>query len=387
MLLTGMSKVFFYGAHLARYDVMVAAAGFGAIALYLVDARRAAAAGRRLTPLSVLAGLLVGLAFEIHPNAMIFGPVIVALFVVDHGWAFVRQGRLWGFLAGAAVGPALYASLHILPYPETYAAITRVAFGASKLPALLNPGLLPASLVGTLNWTFLTDAARLPLLLAALALLAWRRSANDLRALTIAGALFAQFVLLLPYQPVYYAILLAPAMDLVLALGLAALAGAARPMARPAVIGTVVAGCLLAISLGASLRAVTYNPMHDFEATIARIRAAAPPGSVLMADSRYWWGLTDYRYLTWYEPAYYRRHAPGSTLADALRALGPTVLVIDDHQDKLFADDPSGFEPWAQALALPRAELDSFLSQHAELVSSFQSDLSGPVRVYRVRGN
>ena len=70
--------------------------------------------------LSVLSGLLVGLAFEVHVNAVIYGPVIVALFSQKEGWRFYRQRVFWGFVAGSIGTLAWYLLAHVVQFPEAY---------------------------------------------------------------------------------------------------------------------------------------------------------------------------------------------------------------------------------------------------------------------------
>lgn len=117
VLLVATSYPFLYSSHLVRPDIFVSALGFGAIALYFV--------GRHRHPviLNLLAGLMLGLAFEIHPNAMIYGPIVVALYLVDDKWQFIRKRAFWAFVGGTCLGLAGYIWLHILPNPETYFAI------------------------------------------------------------------------------------------------------------------------------------------------------------------------------------------------------------------------------------------------------------------------
>ena len=102
VVLCGLSGPFFLSSHLARPDVIVAAAGYGAIALYLTGG------GSTSIVKAALAGLAIGLAFDLHPNASVFGPALVALFFVDYGLAAVRQRTFWAFVGGCVAGLVLY---------------------------------------------------------------------------------------------------------------------------------------------------------------------------------------------------------------------------------------------------------------------------------------
>src|SRR5258706_238132 len=60
--LLGCSLPFLWSAHLGRQEIVVAALGYWAIALFFLDPRRG------FPYQSLLAGLLLGLTFEIHLN-------------------------------------------------------------------------------------------------------------------------------------------------------------------------------------------------------------------------------------------------------------------------------------------------------------------------------
>src|SRR5439155_2315689 len=76
------SPSFVLTSHLGRHDIIVAALGYGAIALYLWEQARPSP----LRYKSVLAGLAIGLSLDIHLNGMIFVPAMMALFLCDQGW-------------------------------------------------------------------------------------------------------------------------------------------------------------------------------------------------------------------------------------------------------------------------------------------------------------
>src|SRR3989304_1497378 len=72
---TAFSWPFFFSAHLGRPDIIAAALGFSAIALHLNNR-----SARIL--FSALAGLLAALAFEVHVHAAVYGPTLIALYLV-----------------------------------------------------------------------------------------------------------------------------------------------------------------------------------------------------------------------------------------------------------------------------------------------------------------
>ena len=86
MALLATSSPFVLSSHLGRHDIIVAALGFGAVALYLTDTRSS------LSLRSVLAGLAIGLSLDIHLNIGIFGPVMLTLFLLDYGKRILAHG-------------------------------------------------------------------------------------------------------------------------------------------------------------------------------------------------------------------------------------------------------------------------------------------------------
>ena len=101
MALLATSAPFVLSSHMARHDIIVTALGFGAVALYMTGGKSS------LTIKSVLSGLAIGLALDIHPNTLIFGPIMLTLFLLDYGKSIFRTGRFWGFTLGGSLKGAL----------------------------------------------------------------------------------------------------------------------------------------------------------------------------------------------------------------------------------------------------------------------------------------
>lgn len=388
-LLAALSQPFVVSAHLGRPDVIVAAFGFAAVALYFGDR----ASG--LSPKSVLSGLAVGLAIEIHPNGIIYGPAILALYLVEHGRALLRVRRFWGFTLGLAAGLLFYVALHILPYPVTYFALNALVYGPTHTPPVLVPGpwVWLRSLGDMLGQLLLANNWWVPLLMGALVSLVRRRSPADRRLLTLFGAVMLSYAELVRHKHPFYAILALPAGHLLLALLLERMiqriSVAARrrgPGARLAV--ALRMGGILLLLAGAfrNMYAIGENPTPDYERTMSQVAASVPAGASVMGPQTYWFAVPDHVYLSWEQLVYYRRYRPGSDLADAFRALRPDVFIIDRAvEDFAVADDPSELTRYGRFLHLPKAQLDAFLAQQAELSATVETATFGYVRVYRIR--
>ena len=377
--LVALSSSFFESAHLARQDIFVAAFGYGSVALYLVDR------DSRFSVRAVLSGLAIGLAFEIHPNATIYGPALVAFYLVDHGWATFRLKRFWGFVAGGLAGGCFWAAMHLLPYPQTFIAITRLQFGVSKAPPalVLDPGIWLRSLDDTI-WVIVSagDYVAAVVVAVAIVILARRGSPADRRLVLLFAVLALGFLTLVSYKPVYYNILLSPAEDLVVAAFLGRLLELPTAAFRRVMLPLTVV--LLAGSAAFNVSAARDNALADYQQTIRQIRPVLPAGSVVMGDQTFWIGLHDYKFYTWQELTTYQRYTGDTSLADGFRAYHPDFFIVDGYVRFHISDDRGKYEPWAQLLNLPKTDLETFLTRRARVVKQVDDPQLGPVVVYKL---
>lgn len=406
VLVVSLSRAFLYSSHLARPDIIVAAFGFVAIALYTTDRSPG------FSVKSLLSGFAVGLALEAHPFGVIYGPVIVALYLLDYGKPALRMPRLWGFVVGGGAGLALYAALHVLPYPQTYLtinALVATASGAVRTPPLLTPDpdvWLQSVLDMAVQFRTLWNL-RVPLVLAGLVLL-WRsRSPSDRRLLNLCAVLLLAYLALIRNKNPWYAILAAPAGDLLMAVALARLSRAKWPASlwarlpaaplrrwlgtarlglepsRWSAVRTALVLVMLAAAVVPTLTRALGNPMRDYETTLAQVGEVVAPGSVVMGPATYWLGVPDRTYVSWEQLVYYRRYAPGSTVAEAVRAFRPDYFIVDPYIEQFIRDTPRPGAN-AQQLLLPKTPFEQFLGEHATLAAAARTGTYGNVRIYRI---
>jgi len=378
-LLTALSWPFFLTAHLGRYDIMAAALGFGALALYLNNG-----AGRWW--LDLLTGLGVGLAFEFHPHSAIYGPALTTLYFLDMRWAMFRRARWWCFVAGALGGLAVYAALHVLPYPATCAAIQRLAFAPTHTPPLLtlDPAVLLRSVAEMGRLLVSSYQPLLPVILCAIVALAGQRSAAGRTLLGLNGAFIGGAILLIRNKLWFYAILFTPALDIAVAAFLLRLL---RPPWRRRVrdlLGRALALGLCVGSLALNLSALRTDYGELFRSAQARVEAAVRPGDTIMGLQTFWFGLHDHVYYSWEALVYYQRAAPDSTVEEALAAFRPDLWITDSAVELSISDEARDDSPYSQHLRLSRRELDAVLRQRATLAVDYDSGYYGQVRVYRI---
>ncbi len=389
VLSTSTSTAFLLSSHLGRPDVLVAAFGFCAIALYVTD-------GSSTWSLkSVLSGLVATLAVEIHPNGMVYVPTILALYLLNLRDSLLRARRLYGFLLGAAAGAVFYVVVHVLPYPHTFLSLNGLIYGPTHTPPVLvpNPGLWLQSLNDTLVQAAAQSGLRLALMAAALLSLLRRRAKTDMTTAGLWVALTLAFAELVRNKHPFYAILASPASDLLVAVWLekliidaAAIAARKQAFARVGfALLTTATVMLFTISTAESLAVILHDPSADFQTALRGVQDAIPPGVTVMGPQTYWFARPDQVYLSWEQLVYYRRWVPGSDIADALQALHPGYLIIDrDMQSFAIADKETQLSGYGRNLWLPKLELDAFLAERGTLVRVIRTPTFGSIRIYRI---
>ncbi|MGH2351435.1 MAG: ArnT family glycosyltransferase [Chloroflexota bacterium] len=383
--LLSCSTPFLYSSHLGRHDIMVATFGFGAIALYLTER------SSRYPVQSLIAGLLVGLAFEIHYNGMIYGPVLAALCLFDHGWSVFRARRVWAAAAGVLLGLLYFAAMHVLPFPQTYLALAAMGPAPARVPPFLvaDPHVWWESLVD-LNTVLVTAAGgRIILMVGALISLWQTRSRSDRRFLALVGALVLTFAAVIRHKLTFYDILLTPITDILAASLVVAVFNQLRRTqwchSWRSSSRAVAVGVLVLVAMAPDLRPLMAEPMRDYQLMIDRLHPLIPADSTVMGPQTYWSGLPpDQRYLSWEQLVYYRYVHPTSTVEDAFRALRPDFLILDKKVGQFIAEDRAQLPLKVQHLHVPKDELDQVLDSHARLVQTIHTDITGVVRVYRM---
>jgi hypothetical protein len=414
-LLVSLSTAFLYSSHLARDDIFAAAFGYAALSLYLCNRKE-----ERPWP-AFSSGLRLGLAFEIHPHSAIFAPALGILYFADLRAGFFRRRHFWYFAAGGLAGGLFYLERHILRYPATYSAISQLFFLATHTPPLLTGelGLIRQGFLETVMLLFQQYQVLAPVLLWAAGtvvvelLFATSPTAFVKRTLdrfsrtsqnpektgppldrseTIPNAgwtlLLVNFLLILGMTLLirnkfrHYAILVTPAVDLLLAFYL--LRFLRKPwQGRVQDYANRAAWVLLAIAVALNWSVVREDPLEPYQRVEARLRSSVRPGDRLLGPQTYWFGLYDHPFSDWLQLVIYQRSAPGSSLKDAFQALRPDVFIVDGSME-VFITDQAGNTPFLQHFQIPRRELEEFLASHARLVTTYDDPAWAPIRVYRL---
>lgn len=389
LFLVGLSRAFVYSAHLGRPDIMTAAFGFGAIALYITTPPRF------ILPGAFLAGLLAGLSVEFHPFGGLYVGMLGFFLLVELALGRISVLGLGAFAGGVGLGLGVYLGLHVLPYPETYAAINNLvalSTGAVRTPPILTPdprvwvqSLVDMGLQFGSLWNL-----RIPLVFGGAVLLARSRNPDHRRLLLVCLLLLFAYLGLIRNKNPWYAIMAAPAGDMLAAAFIDRLLGSARSQAALKKLGfrrtgwvkaALLGGLLLVLAVPTLTRMVS-NPLEDYRLVIAELRRTVPAGGVVMGPATYWLGLPDTRYISWEQLVYYRRFKAAGP-GEAIAALGVEYFIIDTYISKFITDVPRDSVN-AQQLTVSRSELMGFLARHATVVARVETGTYGVTTVYRI---
>lgn len=377
VLIGAFSLPFMYSSHIGRSDIMVATLGYGAIALYLSQHTKT------LSPKSVLSGLALGIAFDIHPTSILYIPVIGILLLFDYRLAVLRAGRAWGFLLGLLGGFAYFVGVHVLPYPQTYFAISRIQQGKDVTTPPITVLNLQVWIQSISNVLSLLGLPTLAVLVVAIAILLFKPTDLVIRLLLAFGVFLLSFAAVVPLKPIYYAILIAPFSWLLLA---AAASKVTRrwvdwSVPRKATIRVAAVGSILVLLAFPNVPFLLQDSYPDYEAALQLIRQTTAPGASIIGNQTYWFARPDQPYYAWEQFAYYRRYYPGSTVEDALRGLGVDYVVMDGLADNFLTNDPALLY---SNVTVPKTELWSFLDAHSTLVAESTNPTYGHIRIYKI---
>lgn len=377
-LLVALSQPFFYSAHMARYDVMVAALGFLSVSLMLVNSKRRAR-------VALVAGLVLAMSFEIHPNGMIYGPVILVVGLAQWGWSYFGGRDFWAFAGATLLGLLGYFAIHILPNPHTYFALNHLIYGSTHVPPIATGSLsiLAAGMGNELSLLLSTYLLGFVLVIWAAIALARSERRRERLLFLVALVLFLGQVLLVRNEFTYYAILVTPGLDMVLAAFLLRMTRSMASMRLAHPIPMVLSSLMMLGSMVVNLLPLRWNAYQDYLRVQDRINADVRPEDVIMASQTYWFGLYQHRYYSWEQLVYFERYSPGSGLEDGMAEFRPDIFIVDSNIEGFTTDEgQSGL--FSGFFDIPKAELNEALAEHGRLIDQFGGGSHGQIRVYRL---
>jgi hypothetical protein len=327
---------------MARYDIFVPVLGLAALHVYISAKRN----GRSWQ--YGLAGYLAALS----ALANVYGAFWVGVLAVLLMWNRDGWRPFLFILAGTAVAWLPYAlyiwqdvpawSGQLLIYPQRYELLSGRWYLANIAhePQRYAAGLGGAGGMLARPGTLILWLA-VPLSIVALAVRAvWRRDWAARVIVTAAAVLPLAFALLLYSKYPNYLVTIVPVWAIALAWGGVMVWRWQR--LRPLLL--IVAMLILLEGMGRNLALwqadQNIQPYHPFS---AQVRQHIPDGARILGAHTFWLGLADFEYRSWFVPltqAITQSENPAVTLPEALTAVNPTVILIDDGLQEIWAENP-----------------------------------------------
>jgi 4-amino-4-deoxy-L-arabinose transferase-like glycosyltransferase len=373
VLFLAVSEPFLVSSHIVRPDVVVATLVVSAIYCTL----RGLQEGPRFWHL--LAGLALGLSFDVHPNTLAFMPLVGLFYLARYGRRAFAAPEAWLFAGGIAVGALYYAAVRIVPDPAHFADAFGYWIGVDKQPPLVarrGPNPVEAELG---RWTsyFGQRYVEFGVLLVGVAWAA-TRSIRERRVDPLLGGLLLAlvvFTLLVSSKTEFYMILFFPILVLLLAGAtgeiLSRLEGS-RVVLAALIVLLAVAAMGFEDNFGDMSEASTNFAERDYGALTRQIREQVPPGSRVVAPPVFWIGLaTPPYYLDYIDFFVWERlrRERNTSWPDFLRDVKPDYVILDS-KTKHEASLSDG----------------RFLDQNADLVGQFRHVHYTRVEVWKMRG-
>jgi hypothetical protein len=360
--------------------------GFAAISVFWAGSKRGSFG------LSLLSGVLLGLAFETHMNGAVYAPVLASLIFARWGMGFYKKRAFWGFTAGCFAILLSYLYAHVIRYPETYFGMGRAFAGTHYPPLIQGTALaLANAFVEMAMFSFMmTQLTIVPMIIAPIML--WRNRQNTIALLmTFVGLI--SFTLLIKAKNFYYFIMIAPFLYIVVADWVERYVRPSHSLSLLENISRRLGIALLVINTAlvfiTTLNTFSSSSTNETTLVADHIKKHLPTRGSLIGMQFYWFDLYRYKYISWQQIIAYRLYEPNSTFDDAMTALKPDIFVIDDHlRGYIFADtdhSPTfGFDRYRWERRLNKSDIDAFLSRWGELVDEIQTQGLGIVEIYKI---
>jgi hypothetical protein len=294
--------------------------------------------------LTALAGLLLGLAVDVHPYSVAFVPLFAAALLLRQNDRVT--GRVIWFVLGGAAGLAVYVFGRVVPSVTSFVDAVRFWVGVESQPPVLTDG--PIGMLAAELGRFGTYWADRPfealVILASLAWAAWRAargSASDRVVLGGLLGLFLVFGVLVESKVPYYLVLYYPFFCLLIG---ATISDIAQVSAVRLPVGIIVVGvvALFAFGLVGYGRDLLYRYRsgdHDFPHVQQVFDDAVPRDAVVIGKPVFWLALPDRTFVD-IAVATRLKSERAMSFAQFVEASGATIVLVDtDTRDTLSGAD------------------------------------------------
>jgi len=359
-----------------------------------------------------LAGLILGIGFDVQQTSIVFIPALAVLYITHYGKRFLFARGVWIVGIGGAIGLVYYAATHMLPNLEVYNKLMTFYFapGADSQVPLTHPSLIPESIIREFaRYRFRENVFDLFVIALTGLFLLFRRTAADRRLLIYTGVGFISFSLLSGNKTTLYGINLYSFFMLIAAAGFVGMiqsfasapslkAGVESRGLFPSVMAKLsqgnrgtwlagLAGLLLVTFIGVSLLQTVirvYNSReYDYYAITNRIREVIPPDKRVLGMPTWWFGFTEYDYRSGLNVPYYE-FFNGYNVRQAIDAIRPDYIIVDDTQQVILVDEGQELPQGMNVYSVSRADFQEVLETQGEKVLEFTTTWHGSFEIYRL---
>jgi 4-amino-4-deoxy-L-arabinose transferase-like glycosyltransferase len=368
-----VSQPWLVSSHIIRPDIVVATL----VMAGLYCALRGLQDGGR--PWHLLAGLWLGLSFDVHPNTLAFMPMVGLCYVARYGWRAVLTRDAWLYVAGLSVGALYYVAARVAPDPAHFVDAFRYWIGVDKRPPLVaTRGGSPIDAeLG--RWTQYLDHRWVEATLLGVGVVAGVVRMVRLRkldpVLTGLVAAILVFTVLVSSKTEFYMILFFPMLVQLVA---AAIADVGERLQGARVLASVLVILMAVGVMGFEdnfrdvVAAASDFQDRDYAALSSEIQAVVPAGSRVVAPPLLWIGLSRQPYYLDFVDFYVWervRRERNVSWSEFLAEIQPEYVIVDSKaKSDVVRTNQRGME------------------ENADLVASFRHVNYTRVEVWKMRG-
>jgi 4-amino-4-deoxy-L-arabinose transferase-like glycosyltransferase len=376
-LFVALSTPFLVSAHYARQEIFLIT-----VIMFLLALSIWAFEHNRLWP-HFLLGLGLGIATDIHQNAILFFLGFFSLYLSAYKLQVLRRRELWLWVAGVVVGVTYYLGVHVFPNPSAYFFYLDLSTDNSYTPPILSMdvSVLLQSVRGEIaRFQFYENSLDFALVAASVVFVAFRRQKYDWAYLGFLISTFASFALIQKSKVYFYDILVYPFYLILIAESLASLVFDAQAKRLQRVFALSLTLAFVINGARHVVRQADDNRNYEYYSITNQIRSALRPNERILAVPTWWLGLTDYDYKSAYMLSQYY-YFNDLSLEEGMKRISPTVLIVDQAFWTLFESPENASE---RLRTLPLSQAERFIACCTEELLSINSPQHGNIIVYRV---
>lgn len=379
VLLLAISWPFLQASHYIRPDITLTLMVLLALYFYL------SGLNSHKNWLFLLAGLLIGLSVDVHPNGILFALVLSILHIFIFRKTIFKSPATWFFVSGAAIAILYYFGFR-------YGFDFKLALKLSPVESKILPPPLTTLNPKEIIKAFYHEFGRLNaynhpldfvLIGASLFYILGRRGKIDRFILWFLALGYVLMALMAANKNQIYTILYYPFFAIIIAETFVSAMRDKKIIAPEGMFwGGLLLFCLAAFSISI-IRPIVQARDYNYDETSRKIKQIIPDNSKTLGMPNWWLGLseTDYHSILGIT---YLHILDGKSLTEALEVLDPEYIIVDPALRARLVDQGYFALGSFDAYLFPRQEFEAYLSQKAKEILEYKAPLVGLIEVYQV---